>query len=371
MKKKLLALFGVATAAAMTLTACAGSGTTASSTSSTASAADSGSATSSAAGSPAAGSSAAPAPQETIPFNLATVGPTTALLPQYVAQDKGFFTEQGLEATFITVASGAAMLPALTAGQVDSVSNSLQVEVKLLQSGEKVKAVAGYSVGYDYAVYVRNGVDVPLDGTFEQKMQALNGKTVGAQGGEQGSTVAFFQAMMRAGGGDPTTVTYANVAYGGPQIAALQSGEVDAVIADDSTSSTADQLGLGHVYFDMLTDPPAQYKDLLISAVISTDAFLAANPTFAARYAAGLNEAIEWMKDPANIDDLHRIAVDVQGIPDAPDLNDRLSKLGSLFEVYVPRAQAEASLDFLFTSGQLPPDPKVTVDEFFAPTTLK
>jgi NitT/TauT family transport system substrate-binding protein len=304
-----------------------------------------------------------------IPLRLPVTAPTPATLPVYVAVEKGFLAEQGFEPSYLTVSSGAAMLPALTAGQADVVSSSLSTLVKLRQS-QSVTAVAGLTTGLNYFVLVRKGASIPTTGTFEEKMRSLNGKVIGAQGGADGTVVPFLKAMASAGGGDPATLNIPNLAFGGPQIAALQSGQVDAVLADDSTLATATQLGLGTSVFSLLNDPPAQYKGLLTSVFVATGDTLNKYPDFAERFHAAMDKTYAWIKDPANADDLRSVATKAQGLPDSPDLSDRLKVLGTQLTIDGSRSVLDKSMSFLFDSGQVPAQPRVTTDEFFGPVMI-
>ena len=340
--RKLLAA-AVAICAAATLTACAGQGA-----------------------SGAANTSGLPS----LALRIPVTGPTAATLPLYVAKEKGFYAEQGLDASFVTVASGAAMMPAVTSGQVDVASSALPTILGIRQGGEDLQVITGWTAGYNYSVFVRKGANIPPAASFEDKMKALSGKTIGAQGGAGGVVVPFLKAMIGLGGGDSSNLNIPNVAYGGPQIAALQSGQVDAVLADDSTVSTANKLGLGSSYFSLLNDPPAQYKDLLISGIAVKASMLAQHPDFAERFLKATDKTAAWIKDPANADDLKRIATKVQGLPDAPDLGTRLTVLAGTLQPRVGRAELEKSLAFLYDSKQVKPEPRVALDQFFNPVMI-
>jgi NitT/TauT family transport system substrate-binding protein len=306
-----------------------------------------------------------------IPLRIATTAPTAALLPWYVGVEKGFFAEQGFDTSYVTVSSGSAMMPALSANQVDVVSSALVTELLIDQGGQDLKVVSGWTRGYNYTVYARNDVNLPAAGTFEQKMAALAGKKIGVQGGSEGVTAPFLKAMISLGGADPATVSLPNVAFGGPQIAALQSGEIDAVLTDDSTMATADQLGLGSRYFSLLNDAPADYKDLLISGAAVRASSLTEHADFASRFQAAMDKTVAWIKDPANADDLRSVAVQELGLSDSPGLPQSLVVLAGTLEPGLDRAQAQKSLDFLYSSGQVKPEPKVTPEEFFDPGMIR
>ncbi|GAF47616.1 ABC transporter substrate-binding protein [Rhodococcus wratislaviensis] len=307
-----------------------------------------------------------------ISFNFATVGPTVTMLPFYVADEKGFFESEGIEPKYVTVASGAAMLSGFSAGQLDVIPTSLTAAGKLREGGVDAKTVAGFRAGLDFTIYSRKEAGLPIDGTFEEKMKALEGVNLGVQGGAEGSMLPFVKAMMREAGADPATLRIANVNFGGPQVAALRSGEVDAVITDKSTIVTADDLGIGDSYFSLLTDPPAKYQKLMSSGSIANGAFLSRNPEFAQKYVTAIDKTIAWMRDPSNLDEMHRISTQVQGVPESPVLNDVILPMHNYLSAYVDQSLLEDSLSFLYDSQQLDVNAgRLSVNDLFAESMIK
>jgi ABC-type nitrate/sulfonate/bicarbonate transport system substrate-binding protein len=179
-----------------------------------------------------------------------------------------------------------------------------------------------------------------------------------------------MKAMIAAGGGDPASLDIPNVGYGGAQVAALQSGQVDAVLAHDSTKVAADKIGLGASVFSLLEDAPAQYQGMLSGAFVATGDTLAKHPDFADRFHRATAEAYAWMKDPANSAEMQSIAIKVEGLPDSPELPQRLATLAGQLTTDVDRATLERSMQFLYDTGQIAPEPRVTVDQFFNPVMI-
>lgn len=317
-------------------------------------------------GQPAAGGSGG----DRMPLRLPVAAPTSATTPIFVGAEKGFFAEEGFDTSYVTVASAAAMVPALSAGQIDVMTASLSTEVGMRQSGQDVQVISGYTIGQNYFLFVRNGVGVPANGTYEQKMKALDGLRIGAQGGAEGTVVPLLKAVMKAGGGDPESLQFANMAFGGPQIAGLQSDQVDVVLADDATVSTGTDLGLGASVFSLLNDSPPQYRGLLGSGVATLTSTLTQHPDFAERYFRAMDKTFTWMKDPANMDEIVKIATSVQGLPNTPDLPKRLAAFVPTLSAGNDRTTVQRSLDFLYSSGQVKPDPKVAVEQFFNPVMV-
>ncbi|ODU07633.1 MAG: hypothetical protein ABS81_00575 [Pseudonocardia sp. SCN 72-86] len=308
--------------------------------------------------------------KSTIQLRLPVAAPTSATTPIFVGAEKGFFAEEGFQTSYVTVASAAAMVPAITAGQIDVMTASLSTEIGMRQAGQDVQVISGYTIGQNYFVFVRNGVNIPANGTFEEKMKALNGLRIGAQGGAEGTVVPLLKAVMKAGGGDPATLQFANMAFGGPQIAGLQGSQVDVVLADDATVSTGTNLGIGTSVFSLLKDSPPEYTGLLGSGVAALSSTLTKYPDFNERYFRAMDKTFKWMQDPANMDEIVKIATTVQGLPNTPDLPKRLAAFVPTLSAGNDKTTVQRSLDFLFESGQVKPEPEVTVDQFFNPVMV-
>lgn len=138
-----------------------------------------------------------------VAFTFGTVGPTITMLPWYIADSKGFFKEAGVKPTFVTVPSGSAMVSGLTAGQLEVIPNPLSTVVKLRQGGQDARMIAGQVLGYNYLIYGSDKADLPQSGTFEEKMKALEGLTIGVPGGAEGSMVAFTKGLDAPGRRQP------------------------------------------------------------------------------------------------------------------------------------------------------------------------
>ena len=123
--------------------------------------------------------------------------------PYFVALEKGFFTENGIDATIQRGQGSAASLRRLAAGQADFIFADFGgLVLARANEGLKAKMVA---VGY-----AKNGHAVfYLDGSGIKSPQDLVGKRIA---GAPGATVtALFPGFLRANGVDPSTVKVVNV----------------------------------------------------------------------------------------------------------------------------------------------------------------
>jgi NitT/TauT family transport system substrate-binding protein len=310
-------------------------------------------------------------PLEVIRFNMANAAPTPAMLPFFIADELGFYQEEGLEVEFVNLGSGAAFMSALAAGEVDAINSSLGAMAAAKEGGFDLRIVNTHSRGFNFTLVVREGVEVPTEGSFEEKMAALEGMTIGTQGGEQSLVFGFVRALMGLAGASVETVDIANLTFGGPMIAALQTGQVDVVVADEVTESIAKQLGLGFRFFSLLDDPPAEYQGLVISGTATTEEFLAAHPDFATRHANAMERAYDFIRTPGNLGDAERVAVDRVGLAPSDDLQDIIARSGEIWYARAPESLLQASIDFLYLTGQLTQEPRMSVRDLFTDSAIE
>jgi ABC-type nitrate/sulfonate/bicarbonate transport system substrate-binding protein len=92
---------------------------------------------------------------------------------------------------------------------------------------------------------------------------------------------------------------------------------------------------------------------------------LAQHPNFGERLFRAMTKTYAWMKDPTNQQEMVKIATGTQGLPQTADLGSRLKVLAGQMTASNDRALLQRTLDFLYDTRQVKPEPRVTVDQFF------
>jgi ABC-type nitrate/sulfonate/bicarbonate transport system substrate-binding protein len=153
-----------------------------------------------------------------------TVGHTTGgsgfHTPSYIAMDKGFFKEEGLDASFVTL-TGKALVTGGLAGSIDFIpipSGGSQAAL----SGAQIRYVVGQSLKSQWLIVARPNIKKPED---------LKGKTVGY--GRAGSAdydegaAVMLRAFKMQVGKDYKVISF----QGEPErIAAMINGDIDAAL---------------------------------------------------------------------------------------------------------------------------------------------
>jgi NitT/TauT family transport system substrate-binding protein len=156
-------------------------------------------------------------------------------IPSYIAMDKGFFKEEGLDARWV-VLGGSAMIRAGLTGNLDFVPIPSGGAQAVLKGGAKLRYVVNQSLSSQYVFVARPEISKPED---------LKGKTIGfarpgAADYDEGSTVLsrFFKMQL---GRDYKVISLP----GDPErIAALLNKDIDAAMVSAAQGMRAVQAGM-------------------------------------------------------------------------------------------------------------------------------
>jgi NitT/TauT family transport system substrate-binding protein len=159
--------------------------------------------------------------------------------PFAVAKHVGYFKEEGLDVTFITVRGSNEAAMQISTGSAEIAAASPVDEVIGLQPGKDL------DVKYFYELYYRNiwSISVP-EGSPIQALPELKGKKIGVIGmGSAG--VAFGRAYLAAAGLDPDKdISLLAVGVGAQAINAVQQKFVDALSYPENLVNKLKVLGL-------------------------------------------------------------------------------------------------------------------------------
>ncbi len=219
--------------------------------------------------------------------------PVAAGLPFYVAVDKGYFKEAGLDVEAIKFAGAQQVMEAMLSGRCDGSANgtgSGNLGVGEIASPGLFKIIA---TNPSNAKYVLDEFLVPKDSPVTSIAQ-LKGKRVASGPGIQNKTLAM--AVLERAGAPGTTVTELPI---GQHVAALAAGQVDAVYTLEPTGTvgrlngTTRVLEAGVIAKYILGDPMAPWHG---GAATLTTEFIKAHPAETRKYIAAYARGIELVR---------------------------------------------------------------------------
>ncbi len=216
--------------------------------------------------------------------------------PLYIARDKGYFEEQGVDFQDINIGDLKLRFAAAAAGQLDIILTTIDTVVLYLKTGDEYVVVTGAdtSAGGDGIVATK---DINSLADLKGKKVAFN----------EGSTSQFLlDVLLSENGMQESDLTPVNMDPGDAG-AALIAGQVDAAVTWEPWLTKAKNSDNGHILFDT-----TNRQDFITDFVIVRKEFLAEHPDDVAGFVKAWYKALEYYK--ANPDDA--ISVMAQGSGD-------------------------------------------------------
>jgi len=205
--------------------------------------------------------------------------PNVQFAPLYVAMEKGYFTDAGIDLTLdYSFETDAMALVGANKLQFAMVSGE-QVLLARAQSLPVVYVTAWYK---DFPVGIVSlrpaGISSPAD---------LKGKTIGVPV-LSGASYIGLRALLAAGGLEEKDVNIQVVGFN--QVEALVSGQVDAAVvyvANEPVQLTAQG-------YDIQVLQVADYMELVSNGLVTNETTLANNPALAAAMAKAIQQGIQY-----------------------------------------------------------------------------
>jgi NitT/TauT family transport system substrate-binding protein len=213
----------------------------------------------------AAGGTGTPGAGETraVTIGLSFV-PNIQFAPYYIAKEKGFYSEAGLDVSFNHHGVGADLFAALVAGQ----------ETMMMAGGDELLQARGRDVPLVYVaeVYTQYPVSliVPADSDI-QSIADLRGKRVGIPGA-YGANYLGLLALLDSAGLTEADITVESVGF--TQAAALLSGRVDAVMG----YSNNEPIQISKAGTEVRTFPVSEVQPLVSNGLIAPESLLEGDP---------------------------------------------------------------------------------------------
>ena len=220
-------------------------------------------------------------PAALIPVTLTLPAPASleSVVYDCVPKMEGYFEDEGLDVT-VEIAEGSVLaLQSLETGSSDVVVVGTSPLMSGISAGSTAKAFASVVTGsYAYPAVLP---DSPIKSFLD-----LQGKTVGVPSLQSGS-IPFTKGLVALAGGDPKTVEFLPTGFGAPALAALQSGQVDALGLWDTAYEVIKGLGQDLRYIES-----KESKSLGFQVVYAAkSAWIDENPEIALGMTRAMNKA--------------------------------------------------------------------------------
>ena len=213
-------------------------------------------------------------------------------LPLTVAERQGYFRDEGLEVEIPNFAGGSQALRALVGGSADMVSGAYEHTINMVAKKQPIKAVvlqAKYSsmvlvMPKERAAKYRGGKD-------------LKGLKIGVTA-PGSSTNMFVNNLLAKDGLKPTDVVIVGVGTGAGAVAALEKGEIDALVNLDPVVTQLEATGKFVPVVDSRTEKGMQEVyggDYHASVIYVQEEFIKKNPNTVQAVVNAMVRANRWI----------------------------------------------------------------------------
>lgn len=212
-------------------------------------------------------------------------------LPTYVAMEKGFFTEEGLDVELVPFQSGTAIIDALVSGRIDancmSAITGHWFAVQMSPDRFKIFLVYAADSNVDNTMVVVVKQDSPLKG-----LKDLQGKKVGHFPGP--TSMELARAIIRTQI-DPEKVTFTEIPP--PNlIAALAAGQIDAYFSPEPFGMIAVYQGVGRYLMKSPCTLLGLKKGIVGGGFSFSAQFLRKRPKVAKKVKAAIEKGVDYIK---------------------------------------------------------------------------
>ena len=230
-------------------------------------------------------------------------------IPVHVAVEKGFFQQQGLEVELLPANSSSAAIAALIGGSMDVIETAADLVMANIDKGIDLKFLAGNESTNYVTLVVGNHVPLPTgDRSHGAIMRHLAGYRIGVNA--IGSTVYLAAVLMLEDAGlSAEDVDFVATGSAATTLSAWQAGAVDAQMTFAPVPELLETLGVARPVLVLADDgPPALRYRGLFGGWVASGEFVKRDPARAEAFIAALCDAIDWIREPANHEEMLDLA---------------------------------------------------------------
>ena len=232
--------------------------------------------------------SAAPSAQA---LKIAFVAISTTTLPTWIADAKGFFKQQGLNAQITYVQGSTTAIPSLVAGELNVIEAQAAASVQAQLQGQDTVSLATHVPYADVRLIVSPNIT---------QMSDLKGKSIAVTKAGTVTDVVARALLPRYNLTPDKDVRITYVDTQPAQLAALQNGVIQAILVPPPFDETAKKAGMR----ELLNVRPLNFP-YPTDGVVTTRKFLREHPDLVNAYLKAFVQAVRFA--PANPDETKKV----------------------------------------------------------------
>ncbi|MFC4013810.1 ABC transporter substrate-binding protein [Nonomuraea purpurea] len=268
-------------------------------------------------------------------LNVGQISNSIAFFPLFVAEQKGYFTEEGVKlGERPRLGTGAKVAAALKSGSIDLGAGVLTDALNLARIDDKGRLVANLVDRYYVDVVVGSAFAgaTPAD-PLERRIQALRGKKIGITGPGSGTEALVTYLFAKVGLDSATDCELVNLgSTAASALGALKAGRVDALAFFQPIAQQAAAAGIGTRYISPAAGDVQGLERTAHGVVFTTQRIIDKKPGEVAAFQNAIARAQRFIHEADEAEITRMLAAYLKGIdPKA------LSELPGLMRSEMPR----------------------------------
>ena len=244
-------------------------------------------------------------------------------LPLTISEQLGYFRAEGLEVEISDFAGGVQAMQAMVGGMADVVSGAYEHTISMQSRNQSYQAF----VLQGRAPQIALGVSIRTMGSY-QSLGDLKGKRIGVSSAGS-STNTMASLLLARAGVKPQDVSFVGVGSAAGALAAMRSGQIDAMSNTDPVMTMLEQKGDIRIISDSRTLKGTLEVfggPMLAACLYTSTEFLQKNPNTAQALTNAIVHALKWLQTagPGDI---------IKTVPESYFLGDRGLYLASFNKV--------------------------------------
>ena len=265
--------------------------------------------------------------------------------PVYVAYEKGYFKEEGLDIEFVKYNDGPVAFQGMHAGDSDFCLLSQEPVLRAQEEGMESAIVGKVQDTRGYVL---------VTGKDYKKVSDLKGQTIFA--GQPGSApYSFVSKILRENGIDPQKdVTFANLDYGS-SVAALEKGDIAATYVNSFNKANIKDQDVNYLVDTTNKEDSKKYlnsTDFPGEIIATTKAFADENPDIVKKFMTAVEKAAKWSSEQTDEEVAKCLSPLFEGI-ELDALTEQVAILKTIIakDCYISEEGEKAVMQFCIDGG--------------------
>lgn len=219
----------------------------------------------------------------------------------HIADEQGFFEEQGVEVEIVDLAGSAVTNSALQSGDIQFATAASLPFLIARQQNLDIISIASLDYGVPLQIVAAGDVAEKIDesAALDDRLRQLEGATVGFV---SATDSGFLDMLLTGAEMTPDSVERATFDSQSALVAAMEAGQIDVGIGSPPT--TVASVVKGAAVTVASAREVEEYADMTYDIVETTTTYAEENPEAVTAVATAIAQANNWVNDDANADAL-------------------------------------------------------------------